>query len=398
MNNFINICNYLLAATIHFSHIAGYVLGGIVVLLCWPYFDRLKNNKFLLLLNVFVVYGLIRALLSSEPAISLNAVLGYFSHWTIPFILGYLVSTDKAFKKTFWIYYTTFFILVGFSVLSYFGLFPEKIGPDLYLSRDGLLKALNSHIGLACLCLLFSFLSLGQVLYRDDLTPFKKRFFIFSICFFLGSLFLTGSRGYYLAAVFTYLIFIISSAGSAKKRMGLIFISIAGLACIVSALYFMAPKLKARIDRTNYSDTSVQERLAIYKVALNEIKARPIFGFGPGLGIKQKEFFESLPEERKNVQTFPHLHSFYLNLAADFGLTGLAMFIIIAFFWLKKLYSYFIFDSGFNKAIAFGLFWGLIGLLAGDMLDTFLRGPRIGMDYFWLTGILFSRAITTKKA
>ena len=47
-------------------------------------------------------------------------------------------------------------------------------------------------------------------------------------------------------------------------------------------------------------------------------KARPLFGFGPGQGIKQKEFFEKLPEgERYFPNRHPALHLFYLNLAAD---------------------------------------------------------------------------------
>ena len=87
--------------------------------------------------------------------------------------------------------------------------------------------------------------------------------------------------------------------------------------------------------------------------------------------------------------TFPHLHSFYLNLAADFGLTGLVIFFVITFAWLKKIHRCFTVGAGINRVVAFGLFWGVIGILAGDMMDTFLRGPRVGMDLFWLTGLLF---------
>src|SRR3989339_1863779 len=339
INGYVNVANLLLGVSIHFTHITGYVLGGIAVLLSWFYFRKLKEEKFLIYLGVFIIYGLIRAVFSTEPAIAYNTVFAYFSHWVIPFILGYIVSSEIAFRRTFWTYYTAFFVLVAFSVLAYFGLFFQKIGPDLYLAREGLLKGLNSHIGLAGLCLMFSFFALGQALYADNLSVSKKRFFILSVFFFLGALFLTGSRGYYLSAIFVYSVFGVSVLVAAGKRAaGLLIFSIIGAACLVSALYFLAPGIEERINHTDLNDNNVQERLVIYGVALREIKARPLFGFGPGLGIKQKEFFDHVPEERQNVKTFPHLHSFYLNLAADFGLTGLAIFSVIAFTWLKKIH------------------------------------------------------------
>ncbi|OGS24161.1 MAG: hypothetical protein A2314_03710 [Elusimicrobia bacterium RIFOXYB2_FULL_50_12] len=390
INGYVNVANLLLGVSIHFTHIAGYVLGGIAVLLSWFYFRKLKEEKFLIYLGVFIIYGLIRAVFSTEPAIAYNTVFAYFSHWVIPFILGYIVSSEIAFRRTFWTYYTAFFVLVAFSVLAYFGLFFQKIGPDLYLAREGLLKGLNSHIGLAGLCLMFSFFALGQALYADNLSVPKKRFFVLSVFFFLGALFLTGSRGYYLSAIFVYSLFGITVLlTSGKRAAGLVIFSVIGSACLVMALYFLAPDIKTRINRTNINDTNVQERLCIYSVALREIKAKPVFGFGPGLGIRQKEFFDFLPEHRKNVMTFPHLHSFYLNLAADFGLTGLVIFFVITFAWLKKIHRCFTVGAGINRVVAFGLFWGVIGILAGDMMDTFLRGPRVGMDLFWLTGLLF---------
>lgn len=401
LNGTIDIFNILFGLTIPVTQIPGYLFGGIAFLVSWKFFGKLKRENFFVLLAAFLAYGFLRSAFSAEPAVGYTAMVGYLSHWLLPFLLGYLASDLSAARKAFFGYFGIFLVIAVFSVLAYFGLFFKQIAPGfLLVSPDGmLLKGFKSHIGLAALCLMFSFLSLGQVVFNDGLSRTSKRIYFALIFFFLAALFLTGSRGYYIAAVVSYsLLGAVLVLKTGKAHLARAAGSAAALAGLISLLYFATPMLQGRIERTNMQENNVAQRLIIYRVAMDEIKARPAFGFGPGQGIRQTSFFNSVPENQKGVATFPHLHSFYLNLAADFGLAGFALFCLMGVSLFTKVWKAFSESTGFLKAAAFGVFWGMVGIFAGDCFDTFLRGPRIAMDLFWLTGIVLGARLSRNSA
>ncbi len=115
------------------------------------------------------------------------------------------------------------------------------------------------------------------------------------------------------------------------------------------------------MQKTSPEDSNIIERFSLYKVALSEIKSRPVFGFGPGQGIKQLEFFQTLPENMKSVSRHPALHSFYLNFAADFGFSGFLIFLAILYFLFSGLNKSFYCKDEFLASLGSGLIWGLIG-------------------------------------
>ncbi|MCB4792500.1 MAG: O-antigen ligase family protein [Elusimicrobia bacterium] len=389
----LKILNYLFALSMPFTHVIGYITGGVAFLFSWDQWKRLRHEKLFFWLKILMIYGLIRSFFSEEPNIGYMAMLGYLTQWMFPFVLGYTLPDFSSFRKSFWTYYITFTILVFLSILAFFGLFPKIIFTDFEFAKEGLLKGGRSHIALAALCLLASFLSLGHYLHNSGLKMPVKNFFIFLLLFFLGSIFLTGSRGYYAAALITYLILgavygIRSWAINSKLKV----ITVTTV-LVITALYFLSPTIRARISRTNYNDGSVQERLSLYKVALWEIKASPVFGYGPGQGIRQELFYKMLPDNAQTpvLRHHPHLHSFYLNFAAEFGLLGMLVLFFVFYSWLKEVWKMYLLSDGFYKAVAFGLFWGIIGIMFGDCLDTLLRGPGVAMELFWLTGLIMGQ-------
>jgi hypothetical protein len=103
--------------------------------------------------------------------------------------------------------------------------------------------------------------------------------------------------------------------------------------------------------------------------------------------VLQSAYYDRLPAEMQAVRKHNHLHSFYLNFCADFGLTGGAILFIIVLSLLTKLWRAGLSGRGFPSALAFGVFWGAAGILAGDCFDTLLRGPATAMELFWLIGL-----------
>lgn len=383
------ISNYIFAAGMPFSHIIGYAACAIVLFCSWKNLKELSLEPFFASLIIFVLYGFIRNMFCINPKDGYVVMLGYLSHWIMPFILGYSLKKEENIKQVFYVFLGVFFLIISLSIAAYLNLFIKQVGHHNYLVHDGLLKGLRSHIALASICLLFSAISLSQIAFRIRELPLSEKIlYSFFVIFFGAALFLTGSRGYYIAAIAVYSLFaIVWLAHTGKVKF--IFTAAAVLGLIVSVLYMANPALKNRIKKTDKNDNNVKERVMLYKIALQEIKDRPFFGFGPGQGIKQKEYANILPENMRNVMRHPHLHSFYLNLAADFGLTGLVLFFCIIFFALRKLWKAAHRNNGFSSALAYGVFFGFCGLLIGDCFDTLLRGPGVAMEMFWLIGILF---------
>jgi len=55
---------------------------------------------------------------------------------------------------------------------------------------------------------------------------------------------------------------------------------------------------------------------------------------------------------------------------------------------LKRLYSVYVSE---NSLFA----W--MSLLIGENFDTILRGPRVAMDYFWITGLILGGTLIGKS-
>jgi O-antigen ligase len=389
LDNVMTVLNYLFAVAMPFSHVGGYVVVGAGLLFSFSYWSRIKREPLFYAILAFMAYGFIRAFFSSAPAIGFNSMIGYACQWLLPFLLGLGLNRTGEHRKIFWTFFSVFLAIICFSILAYFGLFFKSLGPGIYLADEGLLKGLRSHIALAAMCLVLSFFALAQLTTNDRLAPGKKRLLVAVLVLLNAALFLTGSRSYYAAAAVSYFFFGIAWLFR-TRRWGLFAGMIAGCCFLAATLYFSVPAIRQRISGTTIQTNSAVERLSLYKVALWEFKDSPIWGFGPGQGIKQTKYFQRLPGEMQNVNRHPALHDFYLNFAADFGAFGLLIFVLALYLIMKRLWI--ISKNGDVQlaSLGLGLFWGLTGILIGDCFDTLLRGPGTAMELFWLTGLLFS--------
>lgn len=387
MKIFVLTLNVLFGVSMPFTHIGGYVTAGLAFLCVWYYWKDARRDAIVMLICALVVYGLGRSFFSADPQVGYAAMFGYLGHWLVPYILGLAARSEQDVKRALGAYAAAMTVLVGVSVLAYIGFLPHVVGNNYVLVEDSLLKAMRSHIALAALCLMITFVFAAQALVRTELSLRNRAVFLSGAIAYATVLFLTGSRGYYLAAVASFALFGIAWA-SYHRRWAVLATGIVAGTTLLAGLYFFTPTIKDRMHRTSAQDPNVVERLMLYRVALWEVKARPVTGFGPGQGIHQQEFFLRLPAEWQSVSRHPHLHSFYLNLAADFGLTGFAIFAALFAVMLTQLWRVSASGAGFLPAAAAGLFCGIVGVLFGDCFDTLLRGPGVAMELFWAAGLV----------
>lgn len=390
MLNFILKLNYLFAAGIIFTHIAGYILSFASLLFFYKNRERLKQEKIFTAMCLFLGYGFVLAFFAEDKTSAFSEMFNYFASWVPPFVLGYYI-TDKISKyKVLMLYFAVFTIVAVFSVLAYYGLFYKQIfnghfaGEGLY----GHVNALIWHISLGAICVMISGISLVFLLFKPDLSNKKQILLLIFSIFWIIVLLLTGSRGYYIAGFITYcMIFIYYIYKFKKIKIPLTVVSISIV--LAGIIYFTNPYIRQRLKNTSLdSESSVTYRLSAYPIAFEIFKKTPLFGVGPMQTVNRDEI------QNSNLVASRHLHSLYLNIITQFGLIGFALFGYLIFQILKRLYDVY---SRENSLFALAMIFGWMSLLIGENFDTILRGPRVAMDYFWITGLILGGTLIGKS-
>ncbi len=380
------VLNYIFSAGIIFSHIIGYIISALVFLLIYKNWNYIKKDKTIFFITAFVVYGFIWVFFTDYKKDALEDMFNYLSSWLLPFILGYYIVDKSQKEKLIKIYITVFTIVLFFSVLSYFGLFYQEIAGSMLAIKGEHLKGLLWHISCGAMCVLLSCFTLIPLLFKENLSKKHKIFLFLLTMFFMVCLFLSGSRGYYIAGGITYLLICVFYIIKTKKF--LIPLTIFLLCAVVVIVLFSNNKfMQSRIHNTSITkEWSLTNRIDSYKVALVIIKDNFIFGVGPRQSVKQTEAYNQIHVYQSNESR--HLHSMYLNVFAEFGFVGFVLFFCIIFLILKNLFLEY---KRENSILALCMIFAWISLLIGDSFDTVLRGPRVAMDYFWLSGLLISK-------
>jgi len=385
--------NYLFAAGVVFSHIFGYAFSIISLFFIYKNWDDLKREKIFQLICVFLVYGFILAVFSGDRKIAFDEMFNYAASWLPPFVLGYYVVNETKKYKIILTNITVFSVIVFLSVLAYYGLFYKEIF-GMPLAGSGLYGHINAflwHISLGAMCVMISSITFILFLFRQDLSKNQKKILFALSVFFAVSLFLTGSRGYYIAGFITYAaIFAFYFYKTKKIKEIFIFALLSGL--IIGIIYSKNTFIQQRVQNTSIShEGSLKTRINGYKIAFAIFKNNPLFGVGPRQSVKQKEFIEISQDYSDGAR---HLHSMYINLLADFGLTGIVIFVFLLFHIFKRLVNSY---KTNNSLLALALIFCWISLLIGDNFDTVLRGPRVAMDYFWITGLVLGGTLAKNK-
>jgi O-antigen ligase len=144
---------------------------------------------------------------------------------------------------------------------------------------------------------------------------------------------LTGSRGGYLSASFSLLVFAVLSLAVVRRIGRNHFWSIAGVG-VIAAIFlallvtFSVKKSSYLTDRARNTFDIANMRADLWRGALQQWKLEPIFGTGSGTYLYYGRFFRT-----DRVQQDPiHAHNDYLHLLAEYGLAGavgMALFLVV---------------------------------------------------------------------
>ena len=385
----ITVLNYIFSVGIVFSHVIGYIASVLAFFFIYKNWNDIKNNKIIIFISAFMVYGFISACFCSYTKDAFEEMFTYLTSWLFPFVLGYFIVDNYKKGKIINVYVVTFTIVIVFSILAYFGLFFETVFGERLAEKGYRINANLWHISLGAMCVLLSSFSLNTLLFKKNLLKKEKIVLSILTVLFIVSLYLTSSRGYYIAGFVTYLCmfaFYVFKTKKFKIPMTLFLISFA----LIAIIHFNNSYMQQRIKNTSVTkEWSITNRVDSYKAAILIFKHNFVFGVGPRQGVKQDEFYAIMNLDRG----FRHLHSIYLTILAEFGTIGFILFFTMIFLVMKNLY----YEYKYNDSIlALCMLFAWMSLLIGDCFDTVLRGPRVAMDYFWLTGLILAKS--SKKA
>jgi len=204
-----------------------------------------------------------------------------------------------------------------------------------------------------------------------------------------GTLMWTNSRSGWvsLGMAVLFMGFLIVSKIREKKAFINIFLTAILILILIFPLY---PRLYNKIYGrfAGHDGGSAESRLPQFEIAYNIIKSNPILGIGIN-NYSEVMWEYDVTEGRIRELTVYPVHNIYLHLAAEIGIFGFAMFMLILAVIFYTGLNYVILNSGFEAYVIIGLLAGILAFLIHGLFDVASIGSKMFMFVWFFAGILF---------
>ncbi|HHT48176.1 MAG TPA: O-antigen ligase family protein [Firmicutes bacterium] len=242
---------------------------------------------------------------------------------------------------------------------------------SLNLPRATLFGGPNS---LGTLIILYTGVSMGFLLFKE------KPYSYFAFPFLAASAFallVTQSRGAWLGFAGMSFVFILFNY---KKKITLLFLVII---LIAGSFLLTNPKLNDRfLSIFSLEKEGNRTRIHIWQASLNMIKDKPLLGIG--LGVFPSVYLDYTPPAADKDDIFAFAHNIFLQIAAEFGLIGLLLFLLA--FALTYFLAYKLAKTG--NPFYQGIFATLVGILIHQQVDLPIWKTNIGIGFWLLLGLV----------
>jgi putative inorganic carbon (HCO3(-)) transporter len=207
----------------------------------------------------------------------------------------------------------------------------------------------------------------------------------------IGAALLTSqSRGPWIAAA---LITVLAMGLSQTRRSGYLL----GVGILFAVIYAAVPTLRQRaasnLDRSHHSNF---ERMHMWRVGWQMVKARPLLGVGPGNVKTVSADFQNA--EEKQWGSWGHLHSIYVNFTVERGLLGSAAFFLFVASLFGELWQALRRSEGdpSREAIFQAAILGMAGFLISGFTETVYNTAVVMMTFYFVIGLALALARHTR--
>lgn len=324
---------------------AGVSLSVILIFLFWIFqanfkrkFYEIKQNYFILLIFIFIIYSFIAILWSSDKIFAIEYVKKYYHFLIIPIIFTSLKKEyiDKVFSA--------FLLGMLISEITSYGIFFELWRKEGISPNDP--SPFMDHSNYSTYLAFTVFILMHKIIHTDDL-KWKLAYSIFFL-FSTSNLFLNGGRTGQFSFLITLCIIGFLNFKNKLKAV-VLFISL-GTTIFVSA-YNISPVFKDRFDyflhdvevMINEKDfsNSFSLRVALWISGLEASKHNLIFGSGIGderenANYILQKFNISNDNFKQDTENSIDFHNMYVQYIVQLGIVGLIIILLI-FYLLFKL-------------------------------------------------------------
>lgn len=204
----------------------------------------------------------------------------------------------------------------------------------------------------------------------------KKLLFLVFLLAMLGALYLTLSRGAWIALLASFAII-----GSLYNRK----ILIVGIGIAVLALIFV-PSVNKRVSHLfskSYVESSIKDgRIARWISAYDRMRNDPFFGSGLG--------HYGGAVAKRNLNTI-YVDSYYFKTLGEMGIVGLAIFLWLLFVLMKEIYLYLKrIKKPYQLLVMWGIFAGLLNVILHNAVENIFEVPFMTTFFWFLGGVALS--------
>jgi O-antigen ligase len=133
-----------------------------------------------------------------------------------------------------------------------------------------------------------------------------------------------------------------------------------------------------------------EDRIIMYKTAIQMIKAHPVIGVGVNTFVSNYPNYK-VPEFNIITPNKSYAHNSFLQITAEVGFLGLVIFIWIIYAFLKECgFAYRKIKDNFIKNAVLGLSCGVIGFLLNGLTESNLYYSRLSILFWFVAGLALS--------
>lgn len=209
----------------------------------------------------------------------------------------------------------------------------------------------------------------------------------------IGALICTLSRAGWSSFIVAALIVLLLNFSKAKGKTGLnnFAISIIAILIIVSIIGTVNPQFLNIVNRRVFSDdyNAAQSRIPQMQIASNIIRTNPFLGVGINNYTEVMQDYDTTDVKLTSI-TRHQVHNIFLQIAAEMGIIGLAIFIWLILIVYKEGLSYIKSSEGPMSGIAIGIIAGITAFLIHGLVDAASLGNHLFLIFWFFTGIIIA--------
>lgn len=356
-----------------------------------------NKNKLNLPIYFFIIILSFSLMISNAIRVSFGDYIIFISYIILYFIVIDVINRKKEFDSFIKIFFITSFLVSIYALIQYYGLDPYFYELSQITSTIGQKNWISNYLAII-FPVIFSYFLLQKE--RKN-----KLIYYLLLSVLYATLMICQSRGIWISIGLTlifaiYIIFkfkLVNIFQENKKWLLLLMFTFLIITIIYSTdnpLNKSAITVPQRALSTfDEKDPSINSRLLFWGTTIDMIKNKPILGSGIGtFKINyldyQADFLQKNPNYIKFSGKAAEAHNEYLQILAELGIPGIAVFlsIIIVFYSLALKY----FKKKRNnqdKIIIFGLLMGITSFLVHSMFTFPFHVPILGSTFFILLSL-----------